>query len=81
MGSESMSVDRSYDIWDIGTGNLVATFDAEAAALALIRDAVASYGRRYVSRWALQVSGERGTIEVTAQGAALAKLAMQSVPT
>lgn len=75
-----MSVERSYDLWDISTGNLVGTFDTEAAALSLVRDTVANYGRRYVSPWALQATGEHGIIGVMAQGAALAKLAMQSVP-
>lgn len=74
----------SYDIWDLSSGNLIRTYDSEREALAFVRGAVERHGRRSISRWALLTVAGDGDDEADhqtiAQGAALAKLAGQSVP-
>ncbi len=42
-----------YEIWEMQTGNLVASFSHEQEALALIRDAVEAHGTAYVETMAL----------------------------
>lgn len=43
----------AYEIWEMQTGNLVASFSRERDALALVRDAVAAHGEAYVETLAL----------------------------
>jgi len=69
-----------YDVWDIGTGNLIFTCDVEDEALAFVREAVKEFGKRYVSQWALQCIDDQGKISLVAQGAALATRAAIAVP-
>jgi hypothetical protein len=68
-----------YDIWDVGTGNLISYCSSEAEALAFVRDAVAASGKRSVSRWALQRIDAEGNVEVIARGSALATRAANTV--
>lgn len=37
----------AYEIWEMQSGNLVASFGHEADALALVRDAVRTHGEAY----------------------------------
>jgi hypothetical protein len=43
----------AYEIWEMQTGNLVASFSHEGGALALVRDAVKAHGEGYVQTLAL----------------------------
>jgi len=43
----------AYEIWEMQTGNLVASFSVEADALALVRDAVETHGEAYARNLAL----------------------------
>jgi len=43
----------AYEIWEMQTGNLVASFSHEQDALALVRDAVEAHGETYVETLAL----------------------------
>jgi hypothetical protein len=69
-----------YDLWDISTGNLIYYSDAKDEALAFVREAIATYGRWYVTDWALQHVDADGTIHVVARGTALAARAAKTVP-
>lgn len=51
----------AYEIWEMQTGNLVASFSHEQEALALVRDAVKVHGERYVESLALVHENEDGT--------------------
>ena len=50
----------AYEIWEMQTGNLVASFSHERDALALIRDAVKAHGEGYATTLALVREDERG---------------------
>lgn len=50
----------AYEIWEMQTGNLVASFSHERDALALIRDAVKAHGEVYVGTLALVQEDEAG---------------------
>ncbi len=50
----------TYEIWEMQTGNLVASFGREQDALALVRDAVAAHGEAYVRSLALVREEEGG---------------------
>jgi hypothetical protein len=73
-----------YDVWDLSSGNLVRDFASEHEALVFVRHAMTTIGRRAVSRWALLVvegdDDQEKDTRVLAQGAALVKLAAQSIP-
>lgn len=63
------------ELIDVETANVVASFNGEALALALVREAIARHGEPYVYTWAL------GRIDRSAppvKGAALATLAKNS---
>lgn len=49
----TVDMDNSYDIYDWETGNLVASLPNEAAALAMVRRAIAEDGPESVACWAL----------------------------
>jgi hypothetical protein len=51
----------AYEIWEMQTGNLVASFSHERDALALVRDAVEAHGEAYVAALALVHEGEDGS--------------------
>ena len=50
----------AYEIWEVQTGNLVASFGHERDALALVRDAVKAHGEAYVGSLALVHEDESG---------------------
>jgi len=70
----------SFELWDIDTGNLVRSYPTVDEALSLVHTAIASYGRRYVSRWALVRLEQDGTPVTMAMGAALGRLAAEAAP-
>ncbi len=67
----------SFELWDTNSGNLVRSYATVEEALRLVRSAVTSYGRRYVSHWALVALGPDGTLETVATGAMLATRAAE----
>jgi hypothetical protein len=55
----------AFEVWDIRTGNLVASFGRKQQALALVRDAVASHGPPYARGLALvREDGDGNTVTV-----------------
>jgi hypothetical protein len=50
----------AYEIWEMQTGNLVASFSHERDALTLVRDAVEAHGEAYVETLALIHEDEAG---------------------
>jgi hypothetical protein len=50
----------AYEIWEMQTGNLVASFSHERDALALVRDSVKAHGEVYVETLALVHEDEAG---------------------
>ena len=51
----------AYELWEMQTGNLVASFRREEEALALVRDAVAAHGPAYAQSLALVREDEDGS--------------------
>ena len=51
----------AYEIWEMRTGNLVASFSTERDALTLVRDAVNAHGDAYVESLALVYEGDDGS--------------------
>ena len=49
-----------YELWEMRTGNLVASFSHERDALALVRDAIREHGQDYVMTLALVHEDESG---------------------
>jgi hypothetical protein len=59
----------AYEIWEMQTGNLVASFGLEEDALALVRDAIREHGAQYAQTLALVREDESGrTAAVAAAG-------------
>ena len=79
-----MSDNISFELWDVSSGNVVKWFGTKHEALTFVSEVIVAHGRRYVSRWALLAlkgeGDEEDDLHTVAQGAALAKLAAQSVP-
>ena len=50
----------AYEVWEMQTGNLVASFSLEEDALALVRDAVEAHGEAYARHLALVREDEAG---------------------
>ena len=67
-----------YELWDVGSSNLIESFDSEDAALALVRSAIGARGRREVRLWALTMKNldQDGHTSTLAQGATLADRAI-----
>jgi hypothetical protein len=61
----------AYEIWEMRTGNLVASFGREAAALELVRDAVREHGEKYGLNLALVREDSDGTSTAVATGSQL----------
>ncbi len=58
----------AYEIWEMRTGNLVASFGMEEAALDLVRDAVREHGEEYGLNLALVREDSDGTSTAVARG-------------
>lgn len=50
----------SYEVWEMQTGNLVASFGSEQDALALVRDALVAHGEAYARCLAVVCEDEAG---------------------
>jgi hypothetical protein len=68
----------TYEVWEMRTGNLVASFAAEEDALTLVRDAVTAHGDVYGRHLALVREDEHGQSTTVAAGEQL--LARVRVP-
>lgn len=71
----------SYEVWDLGTGNLVGAFDDRAGAIAFLRDEVEARGSRALDDLALDHVREDGeSVEVVGQGHSLLELIQTATP-
>jgi len=60
-----------YELIDVESGNLVGTYDSEAEALAVVRDAARENGAAYVDSLALGRSDDHGEGDLIAEGSEL----------
>ena len=58
----------AYEVWEMRSGNLVASFGTEAAALGLVRDALEAQGEEYGRHLALVREDDDGTSTAVAMG-------------
>ena len=65
----------TYEVWDMQTGNLVASFRLREEALALVRDAVEAHGEAYGLSLALVQEDEAGSTTTVAVADQLLDLA------
>jgi hypothetical protein len=70
----------TFAVWDDETGNLVAAYDTEAAALAVLREALQVHGRSYLESLSLVREGPRGGLRVIAHGPRLVEHLTHAVP-
>jgi hypothetical protein len=71
----------TYELWQMRSGNLMATFETEPAALAAIREAMRRHGAGYAATLALGREDGRGRSKPIAMGAELAERAAAVEPT
>ena len=64
-----------YELWEMRSGNLVASFSREADALALVRDALRKHGAEYVENLALVREDEAGRSTAVAEAGGLVERA------
>jgi hypothetical protein len=72
-------MDATFALWDLETGKLVGAYDTEAAALAVVRRAIAQWGRESVATLAL-ARESRGRTKALADGDTLAQRALATAP-
>ena len=60
-----------FELWNTKTGNLLGTYDSEAAALDAVAGLVERYGAAYVERLLLGCEDRRGRSRQIASGAEL----------
>jgi hypothetical protein len=70
---------ETYAIWDFESGNLLAAYDTEPEALALVYAQISEYGPESVCQWGLSRE-RRGRLTALAEGAALAERALAQAP-
>ncbi len=69
-----------YELWALDTGNMIADYDTEAAALAEVRVHAEAYGRAAVTNWSLTRNGEsESDFQHIAEGEALTERALHRV--
>jgi hypothetical protein len=61
----------AYELWEMRTGNLVASFSHEGDALALVRDAIQAHGEDYARNLALVREDESGHTAAVAESSEL----------
>lgn len=66
-----------YELWNVDSGNIVASFDSEAAALESVRKMVDAYGDASVDDWSLIPRDALGYGETIAYGRDLLKRARE----
>lgn len=68
-----------YALWDTRTTNLIATYDNEADALALVLSGIERNGPHDTDTLVLEVEDEHGDLVFTVQGQELAELAKRKL--
>lgn len=68
-----------YALWDTRTTNLIAAYDNEADALALVLSGITRNGPQDTDTLVLEVEDEDGELVSTMQGQELASLARQKL--
>jgi hypothetical protein len=63
----------TFEVWDLESRNLLATYETETAALAAVAQAVQLHGPDYATPLALIREDHHGRSKLLAQGAALLK--------
>lgn len=71
----------NYALWDTETNNMVADFDNERDALALVRHAIERNGDHDADSLALDVEDDNGDVRLIAFGKDLGELAQRDVTT
>ncbi len=69
-----------FELWEMSTGNAIGDYDAEADALAVVRDTAEAYGREAIQSFALVRVNRRGRATTVATGDALADRALAAGP-
>ena len=70
----------TYELWNTRTGNIVAGFETEEAALEAVRQAIESYGRDYAERLLLGREDRHGRSRRIAAGAELVQRVLTMRP-
>ena len=71
----------SFEIWDIGTDNLVGSYTSEHDALEAVRKAIDHHGAGIVAPWVLTSTDlEEGRTATVARGAKLRQWATRGTP-
>jgi hypothetical protein len=68
-----------WELWDVGTGNIINTYPTEQAALALVRRALDRHGRHYLANWALGRAADDDEPDSVIEGDALVDRAIASL--
>ena len=71
----------TYALWDTRTTNLVASYDNEQDALALVLSGIERNGPHDTDTLVLEVENEQGELVSTSQGEDLANLAFKKLHT
>jgi hypothetical protein len=66
-----------YEIWDIESANLVASYDSEEDALAFVRHSLPRHEHEIRSTWALALEDDDGETEAIAAGEILIQRALR----
>ena len=75
-------MEHRFELWDALNSSLVGTYDTQAAALAVVRRSLASFGPESVASLVLTMEeSAEADPRVIAAGADLADLALQEAPT
>ena len=70
---------KTYELWEMATGNLIGAYASQEEALAFIGRAVMAHGEGYVDSILLGVEDENGRSKTIAMGEGLARLASVSL--
>ena len=68
----------TYELWEAESGNMIAGFPTNSAALALVREQIEAAGPESVGTWFLGCEEDDGESTTIAKGAQLAELARRS---
>lgn len=64
-----------YELWDVPTANLIATFDTKEEALTVVRDTIAVHSAAFAEGYLLSQEDKAGRSRLIAEGKALVALA------
>lgn len=68
-------MDKLYELWDIEAGNLIGTFETQAAALAIVHELIVLNGSEYAEALELGAQTSDDRFELVGTGAELRELA------